>query len=91
MKKIAISGYFDPIHVGHIEYINNAKRKNQATCLFYKTRNSTDKREKIPQKFQIIISKCLVLESPISKLIIKSVLSVVRGVLCNPSYRKDGI
>ena len=26
MKKIAISGYFDPIHVGHIEYINNAKK-----------------------------------------------------------------
>ena len=25
MKKIAVSGYFDPIHVGHIEYINNAK------------------------------------------------------------------
>ena len=26
MKKIAVSGYFDPIHVGHIEYINNAKK-----------------------------------------------------------------
>ena len=26
MKKVAISGYFDPIHVGHIEYINNAKK-----------------------------------------------------------------
>lgn len=26
MKKIAISGYFDPIHIGHIEYINNAKK-----------------------------------------------------------------
>ena len=21
MKKVAISGYFDPIHVGHLEYI----------------------------------------------------------------------
>ena len=26
MKKIVVSGYFDPIHVGHIEYINNAKK-----------------------------------------------------------------
>ena len=26
MKKVAISGYFDPIHVGHIEYIKTAKK-----------------------------------------------------------------
>ena len=26
MRKIAVSGYFDPIHVGHVEYINNAKK-----------------------------------------------------------------
>ena len=24
-EKIAVSGYFDPIHVKYIEYINNAK------------------------------------------------------------------
>ena len=26
MKVVAISGYFDPIHVGHLEYINIAKK-----------------------------------------------------------------
>ena len=26
MKKIAISGYFDPIHVGHLEYIEMSKK-----------------------------------------------------------------
>ena len=26
MKKVCISGYFDPLHVGHIEYINKAKK-----------------------------------------------------------------
>ena len=26
MKLVAISGYFDPIHVGHIEYIKLAKK-----------------------------------------------------------------
>ena len=26
MKKVAISGYFDPIHVGHLEYIRLAKK-----------------------------------------------------------------
>lgn len=25
MKKICISGYFDPLHVGHLEYIKKAK------------------------------------------------------------------
>lgn len=25
MKKVAISGYFDPIHVGHLEYISMSK------------------------------------------------------------------
>ena len=26
MKVVAISGYFDPIHVGHLEYVNMAKK-----------------------------------------------------------------
>ena len=26
MKVVAISGYFDPMHVGHLEYINMAKK-----------------------------------------------------------------
>ena len=26
MKKVAISGYFDPIHVGHLEYIELSKK-----------------------------------------------------------------
>ena len=25
MKKVCISGYFDPLHIGHLEYINKAK------------------------------------------------------------------
>lgn len=26
MKTVAVSGYFDPIHVGHIEYLEQAKK-----------------------------------------------------------------
>ena len=26
MKKIAVSGYFDPIHIGHLEYLKLAKK-----------------------------------------------------------------
>ena len=25
MKRVIISGYFDPLHIGHLEYINSAK------------------------------------------------------------------
>jgi D-beta-D-heptose 7-phosphate kinase/D-beta-D-heptose 1-phosphate adenosyltransferase len=25
MKTVAVSGYFDPIHVGHLEYLEMAK------------------------------------------------------------------
>ena len=25
-KIIAVSGYFDPIHIGHLEYLNEAKK-----------------------------------------------------------------
>ena len=25
MKKVAVSGYFDPLHVGHLEYLKLAK------------------------------------------------------------------
>ena len=26
MKTVAVSGYFDPIHVGHLEYLELAKK-----------------------------------------------------------------
>ena len=25
MKRVAVSGYFDPIHIGHLEYLKLAK------------------------------------------------------------------
>ena len=26
MKRVAVSGYFDPIHIGHLAYLNLAKK-----------------------------------------------------------------
>ena len=55
MKKIAISGYFDPIHVGHIEYINNAKKlgdwlivivNNNKQCVLKKGKHFMDENDR---------------------------------------------
>ena len=56
MKKIAISGYFDPIHVGHIEYINNAKKlgdwlvvivNNNNQCALKKEKYFMDEKDRV--------------------------------------------
>ena len=56
MKKIAISGYFDPIHLGHIEYINNAKKlgvwlvvivNNNNQCALKKGKYFMDERDRV--------------------------------------------
>ena len=56
MKKIAVSGYFDPIHVGHIEYINNAKKlgdwlvvivNNNNQCALKKGKYFMDEKDRV--------------------------------------------
>ena len=56
MKKVAISGYFDPIHVGHIEYINNAKKlgdwlivivNNNKQCALKKGKHFMDENDRV--------------------------------------------
>ena len=56
MKKIAISGYFAPIHVGHIEYINNAKQlgdwlivivNNNKQCALKKGKHFMDEKDRV--------------------------------------------
>jgi len=33
MKTIIVSGYFNPLHKGHIEYFNNAKARGDKLCV----------------------------------------------------------
>ena len=56
MRKIAISGYFDPIHVGHVEYINNAKKlgdwlivivNNNKQCALKKGKHFMDEKDRV--------------------------------------------
>ena len=56
MKVIAISGYFDPIHVGHLEYINMAKKlgdklvvivNNNYQCELKKSKPFMDEKDRV--------------------------------------------
>ena len=56
MKTVAISGYFDPIHVGHLEYIELSKRmgdylvvivNNNHQCKLKKGKHFMDENDRI--------------------------------------------
>ena len=56
MKTVAISGYFDPIHVGHLEYIELSKRmgdylvvivNNNHQCKLKKGKHFMDESDRI--------------------------------------------
>ena len=56
MKKVAISGYFDPIHVGHLEYIELSKKlgdylivivNNNHQCVLKKGKPFMDEKDRI--------------------------------------------
>ncbi len=56
MTKVAISGYFDPLHVGHLEYIKLAKKlgdklivivNNDAQCKIKKGRSFMNQEDRL--------------------------------------------
>ena len=56
MKKVAISGYFDPIHVGHLEYIELSKKlgdyliviiNNNDQCVLKKGKPFMDEKDRM--------------------------------------------
>ena len=56
MKVVAISGYFDPIHIGHLEYINMAKKlgdklvvivNNNYQCELKKSKPFMDEKDRV--------------------------------------------
>ena len=62
MKTVAISGYFDPIHVGHLEYIKEARKlgdklivivNNNHQCILKKGKPFMDENDRV------LITSCL--------------------------------
>jgi cytidyltransferase-like protein len=74
MKKnaIIISGYFNPIHKGHIEYINNAK--NRADVLFVIVNNDAQRVLKGSKAFQLEEERMLIVSN--IKAVDKVILSI---------------
>ena len=98
MKKIAISGYFDPIHVGHIEYINNAKKlgdwlvvivNNNNQCVLKKGRYFMDEMERVLIVKNIKAVDEVFLSVDEDKTVCKSLEIVNPDIFANGGDRKN--
>ena len=98
MKKIAISGYFDPIHVGHIEYINNAKKlgdwlvvivNNNNQCALKKGKYFMDEKDRVSIVKNIKAVDEVFLSIDEDKTVCKSLKKVNPDVFANGGDRKN--
>ena len=98
MKKIAISGYFDPIHVGHIEYINNAKKlgdwlivivNNNKQCALKKRKQFMDENDRVLIVKNIKAVDEVFLSIDDDKTVSKSLKTVNPDVFANGGDRKN--
>ena len=71
-KAIIVSGYFNPIHKGHLEYFNNAK--NQADKLFVIVNNDYQRALKGSKEFQDENERMIIVSN--IKAVDKAVLSI---------------
>ena len=71
-KAIIVSGYFNPIHKGHLEYFNNAK--NQADKLFVIVNNDNQRAMKGSKEFQDENERMIIVSN--IKAVDKAILSI---------------
>lgn len=98
MRKIAISGYFDPIHVGHVEYINNAKKlgdwlivivNNNRQCALKKGKHFMDENDRVLIVKNIKAVDEVFLSIDDNKTVCKSLKAVNPDVFANGGDRKN--
>ena len=98
MRKIAISGYFDPIHVGHVEYINNAKKlgdwlivivNNNKQCALKKGKHFMDEKDRVLIVKNIKAVDEVFLSVDDDKTVCKSLKEVNPDVFANGGDRKN--
>lgn len=98
MRKIAISGYFDPIHVGHLDYINEAKKlgdklivivNNNHQCVLKKGKPFMDENDRVTIVSSIKHVDEVFLSIDKDKTVCKSLEKIKPAIFANGGDRKN--
>ena len=98
MKKVAISGYFDPIHVGHLEYIELSKKlgdylivivNNNHQCILKKGKPFMDEKDRIKIVEAIEWVDEVFLSIDMDKTVCKSLEAIKPNIFTNGGDRTN--
>ena len=98
MKKVCISGYFDPLHVGHLEYINKAKElgdylvvivNNNLQCKLKKGKFFMDEKDRVEIVKNLKSVDEVFLSIDKDKTVSKSLEKLKPSVFANGGDRKN--
>ena len=98
MKKVAISGYFDPIHVGHLEYIELSKTlgdylivivNNNHQCVLKKGKPFMDEKDRIKIVEAIEWVDEVFLSIDMDKTVCKSLEAIKPNIFTNGGDRTN--
>ena len=98
MKKVCISGYFDPLHVGHLEYINKAKElgdylvvivNNNSQCILKKGKFFMDEKDRVEIVKNLKSVDEVFLSIDKDKTVSKSLEKLKPSVFANGGDRKN--
>ena len=98
MRTVAISGYFDPIHVGHLEYIIEAKKlgdklivivNNNHQCVLKKGKPFMDENDRVTIVSSIKYVDEVFLSIDKDKTVCKSLENIKPDIFANGGDRKN--
>ena len=98
MRTVAISGYFDPIHVGHLEYIIEAKKlgdklivivNNNHQCVLKKGKPFMDENDRVSIVSSIKYVDEVFLSIDKDKTVCKSLEKIKPTIFANGGDRKN--
>ena len=98
MRTVAISGYFDPIHVGHLEYIIEAKKlgdklivivNNNHQCVLKKGKPFMDENDRVAIVSSIKYVDEVFLSIDKDKTVCKSLEKIKPTIFANGGDRKN--
>lgn len=98
MRTVAISGYFDPIHVGHLEYIIEAKKladklivivNNNHQCVLKKGKPFMDENDRVTIVSSIKYVDEVFLSIDKDKTVCKSLEKIKPDIFANGGDRKN--